>query len=304
MQQEEKDKNKTTDGGKPAELTDWQKMILQKQRDVIQWSNNQYTTVNTDLMDLLQQSMELGEERGKTTYQDFLDKWKQVQEHPPNKTQTKNVTSQPSNQQQNQTPSEWQKKMLVKQQEVIQTAQKNNITVPQSLIDLWNQAIIRGEKDGQKYYDQFLDEWNKIEVNHNNTKPQNNPNIQPNQNEMNYIPQNPYNNPNYQGQYGGQNPQYPYGQNYPNYQGNPSYPQYQGSQGYPQGGQGQYPQNQYNPNYQNQYNNPNYRQNTNPPMYIPQPSNNQGGYQSTPTSNPTSNPINTPPMNSPSNFLI
>jgi hypothetical protein len=227
------------------ELNDWQKMLMEKQREVIKWCADNKVVISPDLMELWDQAMTLGEEQGKNIYQEFLNKWKEFQ-----KKSTK-VPEQPE-------PTEWQKNLLLKQQEIIEIAKVNNFTIPREITDLWEQAINAGEEKGNDTYKKFLKKWTEYEKNQLKREDEyiDNPNdngtylwpvinderyntpygqwhVDPNWNPGAYNQRYPYQ-PQYQDYY--PNYQYPYKEPYPpHYQGQyPSQGQvpYQGYQSY------------------------------------------------------------------------
>jgi hypothetical protein len=166
--------------------------------------------------------------------------------------------------------TDWQNTLHKKQEEVKESAKKLNITLPQELIFLWEQAYKLGEKNGYEIYKEFERQWAELEKHANNSA--HNQNGQPQLNERNY--------PNYQqypNQYGDQRNQYNPNQYYPNNNRN----QYGNQYG-----------NQYNNNpYQNSYQNPNQNQYygqpsyNNPQQYNQPPPNQYNGPQSYPQDN-------------------
>ena len=221
--------------------------------------------ISPELIQLWDQAMSLGEDEGKKVYQDFLNKWQEYQKNPPRFQQ--------------QQPTEWQKKLLHKQQEVMNIARKDGITIPHEIINLWEQAMSAGEKDGQKSYNEFLKKWDDLESSHKKSEPlagqfvdnrnaQNNPqrnNQRGTNNERqwhvdpNWRPGPPIQPPNNQGQ--NNNP----------YNPNPYIPYTPNQNPYYNPNQNPY----YNPNqnlYYGQNQNPYYNSNQNP--YYPS----QGGY--------------------------
>lgn len=122
-------------------------MLLQKQKEVAQWSTEHSIPISPQLIQLWNQAMTQGEEEGKKAYQQFLDAWHEYQRNPPRMQQ----------------PTDWQKKLLQKQQEVMETAHRKKISIPRELISLWEQAISGGEKEGQKAYDDFLKKWDELQ---------------------------------------------------------------------------------------------------------------------------------------------
>lgn len=154
-----------------------------------------------------------------------------------------------------------------KQREVKEKAKKLNTTIPQDLINTWEQAYALGGQ-GEEAYKEFLKKWNEIEKrseNHTHNQGEAQPGAQP---EVQPPPQQqpPNNgNQNYNGNNYNQPPQN-YQQNQNGYRGN------------------RYNPNQYYPNNRNQYNNPyqNYnrpQQNNYQPNQYNGPQNNMGGYQ-------------------------
>jgi len=265
-------------------------MLLNKQQEVIRWSMQHNVLVNPELVQLWDQAMLLGEDNGKKAYQEFLNKWQEYQKNPPK----------------HQTPTDWQKQLLQKQQEVIQIAYRHNVTIPHELIALWEQAITTGEKNGTEPYNNFLKKWEEFQKNH--LRPKDEPlsgqhvnqtyrwptsdddqnNQRKNTNEKQYYP------PNGQGYN-------PYGQWHvnPNWAPNPynqgyqspyqAYNYYNDPYGYPYQRQDPY-QRQYS--YQQQYPYQNYYPYQNPyqsPYQSPYQNQYQPQYQS-PYSNPYQNP--------------
>lgn len=133
-------------------------MLLNKQKELAQWSSQHKTPISPELIHLWDQAMSLGEEKGKKVYQDFLNKWHEYQKNPPK--------YHPPQQ-----PSEWQKQLLQKQQEIMQVARRQNITIPRDVINLWEHAMSAGEKDGKQSYDEFLKKWQDLEKAHQKTEP-------------------------------------------------------------------------------------------------------------------------------------
>lgn len=182
-------------------------------------------TVTPDIVQLWDQAMSLGEDKGKEAYKEFLDKWRDFQKNPPPK----------------QGPTKWQQQLLQKQHEVIQTARRKNITLPQELTRLWEQAISSEGEEGRKAYDQFLKAWDELEKAPPKSEPLAGQYVDPSQYRGDYNYQNTqgmnYGNqyhPSYNQGYGpyGQwqpNPYsqpvqgYPYSSQYPPYQGNYPY---------------------------------------------------------------------------------
>eukprot|EP00826_Nyctotherus_ovalis_P004625 TRINITY_DN11012_c0_g2_i3.p1 TRINITY_DN11012_c0_g2~~TRINITY_DN11012_c0_g2_i3.p1 ORF type:complete len:104 (-),score=9.67 TRINITY_DN11012_c0_g2_i3:50-361(-) len=64
------------------ELDDWQRMLLYKKQDVVEWCMRNNVVVSTELTHLWDQAMSLGEEKGKRVYQKFLNKWQEFQKNP------------------------------------------------------------------------------------------------------------------------------------------------------------------------------------------------------------------------------
>eukprot|EP00826_Nyctotherus_ovalis_P004451 TRINITY_DN10965_c0_g1_i5.p1 TRINITY_DN10965_c0_g1~~TRINITY_DN10965_c0_g1_i5.p1 ORF type:complete len:275 (+),score=55.80 TRINITY_DN10965_c0_g1_i5:310-1134(+) len=199
-------------------------MLILKQQEVIEWAVNRDVAVTPDLIQLWDQAMSLGEDKGKEAYKEFLDKWQQFQANPPPR----------------QGPTKWQQQLLQKQHEVMQIARRKNITIPQELASLWEQAISSEGEEGKKAYDKFLKAWEELEKEPQRSEPLAEQYVDPsNQYRDSYDYQNSQRS-NYGGQY---YPSYnqgygPYGQWQPN-------PYSQPIQDYP------YP-NQYSP-YQSQY---------------------------------------------------
>lgn len=238
-----------SDEGRPVngttQLTDWQKKLLQKQQDVIQWAMQHNVVISPELVQLWDQAMSLGEEKGQRAYQDFLNQWQEFQKNPP-KTPAR------------QEPTKWQQQLLLKQQEVMTIAHKENITIPRELINLWEQAISSGEKDGQKAYDEFVKKWEDLVKSNEKAKEeplagqyvdrtfQNQDNRNNYQNNQGRTNNENHAYPSYNQGYG--QPSNPYGQWQPN--ANRNYDPY--NQGYPY--QGQYPYQDYNQGYNRGYN--------------------------------------------------
>eukprot|EP00826_Nyctotherus_ovalis_P007725 TRINITY_DN1196_c0_g1_i5.p1 TRINITY_DN1196_c0_g1~~TRINITY_DN1196_c0_g1_i5.p1 ORF type:complete len:502 (-),score=117.03 TRINITY_DN1196_c0_g1_i5:221-1726(-) len=214
-------------------------MLLQKQKEVAQWSTEHNIPISPQLIQLWNQAMTQGEEDGKKAYQQFLDAWQEYQKNPPRMQQ----------------PTEWQKKLLQKQQEVMQTAYRKGISVPRDLINLWEQAISGGEKEGQKAYDEFLKKWDELQrqkTDQQKTEPQKTEPLAGQY--VNYS--NPWTNPNVNNEQ--QSNQYQNQGQYHQHHGYGS--QHQGSynrnphdQGYNQGYNQGYDQ-RYNPEYNQGYN--------------------------------------------------
>ena len=266
-------------------MTDWQKMLIQKREEVARWCSEHNVTISYQLVELWDQAMKLGEENGKKAYQEFLNGWQEFQKNPPKDSQGQNGGE----------PTAWQKMLLQKQVEVVLEAQKNGVTIPQAMIGLWEKAINLGEAEGQKYYQEFLSDWEELKKTFKQ------------QGELNAGQ---YTN----GQYGiinnhiiGNNA-YPNGQNYqyPNNQyGNPNYNQPNYNYGNPYNYPGNYP-NYNQPNYnQPNYNQPNYNQpnNNQPNFNQPNMPNNNQPNNNQPNINPENNkPNNNPENNQPGNF--
>ena len=135
------------------QFTDWQKKLLEKQQEVIQWSMQHNVVVSPELVQLWDQAMTLGEEKGKRVYEEFLDEWEKFKKNPP---------KEPVHRE----PTDWQKELLLKQQEITTIAHEKNITLPRELVNLWEKAINSEEKEGRKTYDEFLRKWEKLEKKH------------------------------------------------------------------------------------------------------------------------------------------
>ena len=138
-------------------------MLLKKQQEVIQWCMEHNATISLELIKLWDEAMKLGEEEGKKMYQEFLNKWQEFQKNPQkgfaifyNGTYKE--------------PTEWQKMLIQKQQEIMQLAQKYKIEITKEMIDLWNKAMSLGEKEGQKLYDEFLQMWDNLFKPHQDNK--------------------------------------------------------------------------------------------------------------------------------------
>jgi hypothetical protein len=109
--------------------------------------------ISPELVQLWDQAMSLGEEKGKKVYDEFLDEWEKFKQNPPKEPIRKE-------------PTEWQQELLLKQQEVMTIAREKNITLPHELVNLWEQAISSEEKEGRKAYDEFIKKWEELEKNH------------------------------------------------------------------------------------------------------------------------------------------
>eukprot|EP00826_Nyctotherus_ovalis_P038698 TRINITY_DN3640_c0_g1_i1.p1 TRINITY_DN3640_c0_g1~~TRINITY_DN3640_c0_g1_i1.p1 ORF type:complete len:456 (-),score=90.10 TRINITY_DN3640_c0_g1_i1:206-1573(-) len=135
-------------------------MLLEKQQEVIQWAMQNNVVIDPDIIKLWDQAMSLGEEKGKKAYQEFLDKYKEFQQNPPKRSVSQELTN-------------WQKELLLKQQEVVDIAKRyeiwsnsrHNITLPKDLVNLWEQAISVVEEKGKKIYEEFLQKWEQLKDN-------------------------------------------------------------------------------------------------------------------------------------------
>jgi len=221
-------------------------MLLEKQKEIIQWCAENNVVVSPDLMNLWNQAIASKEDQGKETYQEFLNKWKEFQK------KSADTPGHPE-------PTEWQKQLLLKQQEIIEIAKINSFTIPREITDLWEVAINAGEDKGNDTYKEFLEKWTKYE--NEQLKREDEYTDDPNDDRtyswpvindemQNYnVPYDQWNvDPNWNPGVYSQN--YPYQNYYPLYQ-YPSYPSqyYPYSQNYYQPYQGQYP-NQNQPPYQ------------------------------------------------------
>lgn len=70
--------------------------------------------IDPEVIKLWDQAMSLGEEKGKKAYQEFLEKYEEFQRNPPKKPVPRE-------------PTDWQKELLLKQQEVVDIAKRYGI---------------------------------------------------------------------------------------------------------------------------------------------------------------------------------